>query len=114
MFIVYAILICSLLVDAPKFISHPKLQTVNLMQTALFECRAIGYNVKYRWRSGSRLFSNAVTGINTSTLKIPDVKSSDDNTYTCIITNDGGSIISHPAKLTVTGMTIKYYIFAVW
>ena len=34
---------------------------------------------------------------------IPDVRSSDDNTYSCTISNDGGSVKSDPVKLTVTG-----------
>ena len=49
-------------------------------------------------------FPNKVTGINTNTLVIPDVRSSDDNTYTCVARNEGGRVSSHIAQLTVTGI----------
>ena len=44
-------------------------------------------------------------GINTNTLVIPDVRSSDDNTYTCVASNEGGSATSNATRLTVAGMT---------
>ena len=47
-----------------------------------------------------------MTGINTNSLVIPDVRSSDDNTYTCVASNDGGNVSSNTARLTVTGMTM--------
>jgi len=81
------------------------------MQTAKIVCLAAGYNLKYQWTIGSGSFPSKVSGINTNTLVIPDVRSSDDNTYTCTVSNDGGSVTSNPAKLTVTGMTIKCYMF---
>ena len=79
-------------------------QIFYLDQTATFTCSATGYNVQYQWTIGSGSFPSKVTGINTNTLVIPDVRSSDDNTYFCTISNDGGSVTSDPAKLTVTGM----------
>ena len=75
-----------------------------------FTCSASGYNVHYQWTIGSGSFPSKVIGINTNTLEIPYVRSSDDNTYTCTISNDGGSVTSNPAKLTVTGMAIKCYM----
>ena len=51
-----------------------------------------------------------MTGINTNTLVIPDVRSSDDNTYTCVASNEGGASPSYPARLTVTGMTMIMYL----
>ena len=80
-------------------------QSVNLTQTATFTCSATGYNVRYEWRIGSGSFPNKVTGRNTNTLVIPDVRSSDDNTYTCVASTEGGSVTSD-AALTVTGMTM--------
>ena len=53
-----------------------------------------------------------MTGVNTNTLVIPDVRSSDDNTYTCVAINDGGSVTSDPAKLAITGRIIKYCMVA--
>ena len=37
---------------------------------------------------------------------IPDVRSSDDNTYTCVASNYGGNATSNATKLTATGMTM--------
>ena len=55
-----------------------------------------------------------MTGINTNTLVIPDVRSSDDNTYTCVASNEGGSIYSHPVRLEVTGMTMMYVVLVLY
>ena len=89
--------------EAPKFTSQPKLQSVDVAQTAIFTCSATGYNVKYQWTIGSGSLPSKVTDINTNTLVIPDVRPSDDNTYTCTISNDGGRVASNPARLTVIG-----------
>ena len=93
-----------ILVVFPVFIMHPLPQTVDLTQTATFTCSAAGYNVSYKWTIGSGSLPGKVTGINTNTLVIPDVRSSDENTYTCVASNEGGSVSS--ANLTVTGMTM--------
>ena len=98
------------IVKAPTFLTQPSSQRVDLTQTSMLTCSATGHNVKYEWTIGSGSFPSKVTGINTNTLVIPDVRSSDDNTYTCTISNDGGSVTSNPAKLTITGMTIKCYM----
>ena len=88
----------------PSFVVWPSPQSINLTKTATFTCSAAGYNVSYQWTIGSGLFPSKVTGINSNTLVIPDVRSSDDNTYTCVASNEGGSVSSNAAQLTVTGM----------
>ena len=98
--------LCLILDTSPVFISHPIPQHVSLTQTAIFTCNATGYNVSYQWAIGSGSFPSKVTGINSNTLVIPDVRSSDDNTYTCVASNEGGNVSSNTTKLTVTGMTI--------
>jgi len=97
-------------VRKPRFISQPALQHVDISMNAIFKCSATGDDVKYQWTIRSGSFPSKVTGINTNTLVIPDVRSSDGNTYTCTISNDGGSVTSDPATLTVTGMTIKCHL----
>ncbi|XP_065904547.1 basement membrane-specific heparan sulfate proteoglycan core protein-like isoform X10 [Dysidea avara] len=91
-------------VTAPTFTAPPSPQSVDLTQTATFTCSATGDDVKYHWTIGSGSFPSKVTGINTNTLVIPDVRSSDDNTYSCTISNDGGSVTSNPVQLAVTGL----------
>ena len=97
---------CLNLADDLNFRIQPSSLSVDLLQTAIFTCSATGYNMKYQWTIGIGSFPSKVTGINTNTLVIPDVRSSDDNIYTCTISNDGGSVTSNPAKLTVTGMIL--------
>ena len=87
-------------------VSHPTPQYVNLTGTAIFTCNATGYNVSYQWTIGSGSFPSKVTGISSNTLMIPDVRSSDDNTYTCVASDEGANTSSNAAKLTITGMTI--------
>jgi len=89
---------------------QPSFQTVHLTQNAAFFCSATGYRVNYEWTIGSGSFPSKATGINTNTLVIPDVRSSDASTYTCTISNDGGSVTSDPVQLTVTGMNIVYFM----
>ena len=93
-------------VELPVIITHPSSQSVNITQIATFKCIATGYNVSYQWRKESGSFPNEVTVINTDTLTIPNVTSSDDNTYTCVASNDRGNVSSNVAQLTVTGKTM--------
>ena len=87
--------------------THPSSQSVDLAQTATFTCSATGYDVSYRWKTGSGSFpTDRVTGINTDTFTITDVRSSDDNTYNCVASNEGGNVSSNFAQLTVTGKTM--------
>ena len=95
-----------LLVVTTLILTHPSSQSVNLTQTATFTCNATGYNVSYQWTIGSGSFPNKVTDINSNTLVIPNVRSSDDNTYTCVASNEGERVSSNAAQLTVTGKTI--------
>ena len=102
--LLYAICFPFTIVKPLKFTTPPSHQSVDLTETATFKCSAIGHNVQYQWSIGSGSFPSKVTGKNTNTLVIPDVRSSDDNTYTCTISNDGGNVTSDPVQLTVTGM----------
>ena len=98
--------ILSYIVPMPEIVMHPRLQGENLTQTATFTCSATGYNVKYQWTIRSGSFPSKVTSTNTNTLVIPEVRSSDDNTYTCVVSNEGGSVSSNATQLTVCG---KYF-----
>ena len=96
----------------PAFAVQPSPQSVNLRETATFTCSAIGYNVSYRWIIGSGSFPNKVTSIDSSTLVVPDLRSSDDNTYTCEASNEGGITLSNAVRLTVIGMAIMLVWFS--
>ena len=99
-----------LIVGRPVLTIVPSSQSVDLIQTVTLTCSAIGYNVSYKWKIGSGSFPSKVTGINTNTLAIPDVRSSDNNIYTCVAINEGGSVSSNGVKLTATGMTMMMLV----
>ena len=90
----------------PVIVLHPSSQYINLTQTATFICNATGYNniISYQWTIQSGSFANKVIGINSNTLVIPDVRSSDANTYACVASNQGGSVSSRAVRLVVTGI----------
>ena len=84
----------------------PMSLAVNLTGNVTFLCTTIGYEIiGYMWTIGSGSFPNKVTDINSSTLVIPNVRSSDDNTYTCVASNSAGSG-NNTTQLTVTGKTM--------
>ena len=87
---------------------QPHLHGVELTETAFLGCFAVGYNISYHWIIKSGLFPSKVTGINSSTLMIPDVRSSDDNIYTCVATTIKGCVLSNGTQLIVTGMIIMH------
>ena len=86
------------------FLSQPPSYSVNVTETANITCSAIGYNVSYQWKIESGSFPSKVIDTNTSTLVIPNVTSSDENTYTCVVTTKRGCVSSNTTQLTVTGM----------
>ena len=85
-------------------IASPSSQSVALTQTAIFTCNATGYNISHQWtvESGS-LPNKTFDTVNTDALVIPDVRASDINRYVCKVSNEGGTIVSESASLTVMG-----------
>ena len=101
----YSLSICNYYVVAPpKFIMEPRDEIIDLKQSAILKCSAAGYGVRYQWKIGSGSFPSKVSDTTSTTLVIPDVRSSDSNTYICEASNVGGSV-SSACTLTVTGMT---------
>ena len=99
---------CLILADDLSFSIQPQSLSVDLLQTARLTCSATDHKARYQWTMESGSFPTKVTGISTNTLVIPDVRSSDDNTYFCAIIDDKTNVTSNPAKLTVTGTNIQY------
>ena len=100
----------------PVIVLHPYSQSVNLNQTAIFTCNATGYNISYQWITGSGSFPSKVTNTISNTLIIPNVRSTDNNNYACVVSNKAGEVSSKIAKLTVTGKCtyIRMYINAIY
>ena len=91
------------------FLSQPPSYSVNVTETASITCSAIGYNVSYQWIIESGSLPSKVIGTDSSTLMIPNVTSSDENTYTCVVTTKRGCVSSNATQLTVIGM-ISYLV----
>ena len=87
------------------FLSQPPLYSVNLTETATIECFAIGYGVRYRWIIESGSFPSKVASTNNNMLVVPNVTSSDENSYTCAVTTQIGCVSLNTAQLIVTGMS---------
>ena len=101
---------CLLIGKPSLFLSQPPLYSVELTDTATLGCFALGENISYHWIVGSGLFPSKDIGINDSTLVIPDVRSSDENTYTCLATTQKECILSKATQLIVTGMIIMHNV----
>jgi len=86
-------------------VNHPaSLQKIDLTKSATVTCPVTG-GYSYQWIIESGSFPSKVTGINTNTLVIPDVRLSDDNAYTCVASSEGGSVFA-VTQLTVAGMSM--------
>ena len=90
------------------FLSQPSSFSVDLTSSASITCSTIGYNVIYHWVIESGSFPSKVIDTNSSTLVIPDVTSSDENSYTCVVTGQNGCVSSDTTRLVVTGMICWY------
>ena len=77
-------------------------QNLDILQTAVLTCNATGYDISYYWAIGSGQFPSKVTGVKSSTLIVPDLRLSDNNSYTCMAENIGGSVY-RTKELIVTG-----------
>ena len=78
-------------------------QGLDILQTAEFICNAAGYDVSYRWMVESGSIPSKAVGINSNTLTILDLRSSDSNLYICEASNLVGKVNSSK-QLMVTGM----------
>ena len=93
----------SIIALRPFLLVEPFSQNVYISQTAIFTCYASGHKVNYQWMIGSGSFPSKVSGINHTTLIIPDVQISDANNFTCVVSNEGGNVSSNATRLTVLG-----------
>ena len=90
----------------------PTSLTIGERGTAVFIALASGVNVNnfmYQWRKrGSDSLYSKVSGVNGTTLTIPNLIISDEGQYYCIVTNEWGrSVKSDDVILTIVGNIIK-------
>ena len=80
-------------------------ENLDILQQAVLTCNATGYGISYDWTIGSGQFPSKVIGVNTATLIVPDLRSTDSNVYTCEASNLKGSVNSS-ILLAVTGIDV--------
>ena len=97
------------IVNPPIILDISISQNLDILQRAVLVCNVAGYDVSYYWTIGSGQFPSKVTGINSSTLTVPDLRSIDSNLYMCEASNLVG-MVNSSIQLTVTGidMTVMY------
>lgn len=83
---------------APTIETQPQNQTVTEGQTATFTIAAAGTGpLTYQWKKDG----NNIEGATTATLTISDAQAADAGSYSVVVTNQEGSVISNTATLTV-------------
>lgn len=89
---------------APTITQAPANLTVTVGQSAQFTVTATGTApLNYQWFKGGAVLGNGgnVSGVNTATLTLANVQSTDAGSYGVIVSNDAGSKTSESATLTV-------------
>lgn len=87
----------SLLIPAPQITQHPAsvVACVGTGTSATFSVTATGNNMTYQWKKNGINISGATS----STYTISNVSASDVATYTVVVTNAAGSVVSNEAYL---------------
>ncbi|MEI9960504.1 MAG: immunoglobulin domain-containing protein [Limisphaerales bacterium] len=62
--------------------------------------------LSYQWLKGTTVLENTgnVSGANTGNLSVSSLSASDSDSYTCVITNDYGSVTSAVVNLSVVAL----------
>jgi hypothetical protein len=91
------------LVSGPTITVQPTPQTVALGSNATFTVTAAGSGLVYQWKKGSTALGNGgrISGATSSALGISSVVDADVGSYSCLITNSGGSMNTLTVALTV-------------
>jgi hypothetical protein len=93
-------------VQAPLFISQPASQTANVGSVAFFSTKISAFPAPtYQWRkNGVDLVNDGkIQGANKPTISISNLSAADAGTYTVVVSNALGTVISNDAMLTTDG-----------
>ena len=88
----------------PTITQHPVAQNVCLGGAATFTVQATGEStLSYQWQKNQADLTNGprLAGVTSATLHISPFELEDAGEYRCVVTGDGGSVISNNAALTV-------------
>jgi len=103
-------------IDPPVVTTQPKSQNLVSGAPATFTVAASGANKKYQWRKGNNALSDGgkVSGSSTESLAIAGADASDEGTYSVTVSNDGGSVNSASAVLSIYNGKIADRLAAHW
>lgn len=93
-------------IDPPAISTQPSSVSVNAGTTANFSVVASGTSPIYKWRKNGTALTDGgnIAGSSTSILTVSSATSSDIASYSVLITNVAGSVISSNATLTVASV----------
>jgi hypothetical protein len=118
------------LASGPTITVQPTAQTVAFGSNATFTVTAAGSGLVYQWKKGPSALSNGgrISGATSSALSISSVVDADADSYSCLITNSGGSTntlsvalaVVHPPAITTQpidqvaniGSTVVFHVVA--
>ena len=84
--------------EAPTIITQPQDVTVNIGESATFDVVAEGtFPLIYQWKKGG----TNINGATNSSYTINNVSMNDEGSYSCLVSNTYGQILSDEATLTV-------------
>ncbi len=91
------------LVLSPVISIQPQSQTNNAGATVTFTCGTILQRVAFQWQKNGTNLANGgnISGATNSTLTISDISDSDAASYSVVVSNAKGSVLSSIATLTV-------------
>ena len=85
--------------------------------TVMFIAEAGGINkrnIKYHWKRRGKRVPTKASGVNSTALKIPNLKEDDEGRYYCTVTNEwNNKKVSEDITLTIRGNNQKHSIYSV-
>jgi hypothetical protein len=99
----------------PVITSQPSSRTNNAGTTATFSVTATGSSLTYQWiknATNNVINGGNISGATTSLLTISNVSAFDAASYTVLVTNSAGSVLSAPATLTVVSTNTSAQLFS--
>jgi hypothetical protein len=94
--------------SGPTITLQPTNQFVPVGSNASFAVSAAGSSLVYRWSQGATPLNNGgrISGATSNVLSISSIVDADAGSYSCFITNSGGTITSASATLTVVHLPV--------
>lgn len=85
----------------PRIVTQPASQNAGIGSDVRLFVFASGYGLSYQWLFDG---TNLIAGATNSFLALTNVQTSDSGSYSVIVSNSGGSVLSQPATLNVLAL----------